>query len=65
MDEFYSHYVLVSYITICVLTVNIKIYTHSPDQNGRTISCAAYIDDVNKDPIILLDGLTENWRLPG
>jgi len=49
MDEFYSHY----------------IYTHAPEQNGRTISVSEYINDVNEDPVILLDGLTKNWRLPG
>jgi len=49
MDEFYSHY----------------IYTHPEDKHGRTVSCSEYIEDVNEDPIILLDGLTKNWRLPG
>jgi aspartate/methionine/tyrosine aminotransferase len=49
MDEFYSHY----------------IYSHPEDQHGKTVSCAAYIEDVNDDPVMLLDGLTKNWRLPG
>lgn len=49
MDEFYSHY----------------IYSHPEEQNGRTVSCSEYIEDVNEDPVILLDGLTKNWRLPG
>jgi aspartate/methionine/tyrosine aminotransferase len=49
IDEFYSSY----------------IYTHDPVENGRTVSAAEYIHDVNADPIIIVDGLTKNWRLPG
>ncbi|KAI8365938.1 aminotransferase [Radiomyces spectabilis] len=49
LDEFYSAY----------------IYSHDPSENGRTISVAEYIDDVNEDPVIILDGLTKNYRLPG
>ena len=29
------------------------------------VSAAAHVRDVNKDPIILFDGLTKNWRYPG
>lgn len=29
------------------------------------ISAAAYVDDVNRDPVVILDGLTKNWRYPG
>jgi aspartate/methionine/tyrosine aminotransferase len=28
-------------------------------------SAARYVEDVNKDPIVLFDGLTKNWRYPG
>ncbi len=28
-------------------------------------SAAAYVRDVNKDPLVLFDGLTKNWRYPG
>ena len=28
-------------------------------------SAARYVEDVNKDPVILFDGLTKNWRYPG
>ena len=30
-----------------------------------TESCARYVEDVERDPIILFDGLTKNWRYPG
>lgn len=32
---------------------------------GPTLSAASYIEDVDKDPVILLDGFTKNWRYPG
>lgn len=48
-DEFYSHY----------------IYTGGPDKPAKMVSAAAYIEDVEQDPIILVDGLTKNWRYPG
>ena len=32
---------------------------------GTTVSAARYIDDVERDPVILVDGLTKNWRYPG
>ncbi|MFW7379628.1 MAG: pyridoxal phosphate-dependent aminotransferase [Oligoflexus sp.] len=28
-------------------------------------SAAAYVENVNQDPIVLIDGLTKNWRYPG
>lgn len=30
-----------------------------------TVSAARYVDDVNKDPVIIVNGLTKNWRYPG
>lgn len=35
------------------------------DNHGKSISSAEYIQDVNTDPVIIIDGLTKNWRLPG
>ncbi len=29
------------------------------------VSAAAYVEDVDKDPVVLFDGLTKNWRYPG
>ncbi|KAK9894398.1 PLP-dependent transferase [Cystobasidium minutum MCA 4210] len=40
-------------------------YQYSPELEGKSVSAAAYVDDVNEDPVILLDGLTKNFRLPG
>lgn len=31
---------------------------------GGAISAAEYVEDPNEDPIVLIDGLTKNWRCP-
>jgi len=49
IDEFYSHY----------------LYHDSPAQSARMVSSAAYVEDVETDPVIIVDGLTKNWRYPG
>jgi aspartate/methionine/tyrosine aminotransferase len=50
LDEFYSHY----------------IYENSNHHDfPKTVSAAEYVEDVNQDPIIIIDGLTKNWRYPG
>ncbi len=33
--------------------------------DGSPVSAAPFVEDVDKDPVILLDGLTKNWRYPG
>lgn len=51
MDEFYSH------------------YSYAADGSAfpglAGISTAAHIEDVNADPIVIIDGLTKNFRYPG
>lgn len=49
VDEFYSHYV----------------YTNYDPKVARMVSTAAFVEDVNKDPVVIIDGLTKNWRYPG
>ncbi|CAG0959173.1 aspartate aminotransferase [Phycisphaerales bacterium] len=39
-------------------------YTYLPDHPGPA-SAAAHIDDVNEDPVVLVDGLTKCFRYPG
>jgi len=48
-DEFYSHY----------------IYTDAKSAKPKMVSAAEFVDDVERDPIIVVDGLTKNWRYPG
>ena len=33
--------------------------------HGTSISAARHVEDVDKDSIIIIDGLTKNWRYPG
>ncbi|KIL69857.1 hypothetical protein M378DRAFT_21185 [Amanita muscaria Koide BX008] len=49
LDEFYSWY----------------IYPEHDSDYGKSISSAKYVEDVNNDSVVIIDGLTKNWRLPG
>ena len=49
VDEFYSHF----------------IWNRPEGEPGPTVSAARYVEDVDRDPVILLDGFTKNWRYPG
>lgn len=40
------------------------IYTQTSNPYNM-VSAAQYIDDVETDPVIIVDGLTKNWRYPG
>lgn len=50
MDEAYSHYIYKGLNETDVPTI---------------ISAAEYIEDINRDPVIIVDGVTKNWRYPG
>ncbi|TBU65499.1 aminotransferase [Dichomitus squalens] len=49
LDEFYSWY----------------LYPEKEEEYGKSVSSASYIDNVNGDPVVIVNGLTKNWRLPG
>ena len=53
LDEFYSHF----------------IYDAAPDgrcvAGAGPVSGAAFVDDVERDPVLLFDGLTKSFRYPG
>lgn len=60
MDEFYSHYYYDG--------ENTSPFDGGADDNSnwpKTVSSASYVEDVNKDPILIVNGLTKNWRCPG
>jgi len=38
---------------------------HAPGEPGPTVSAARYVEDVDRDPVVIFDGLTKNWRYPG
>lgn len=48
-DEFYSHY----------------LYDAAALQDGPAASAARYVENVDTDPVLIVDGLTKNWRYPG
>jgi hypothetical protein len=66
-DEFYSHYIYAS--------SSRRESAHSKNQSGLTtaatseipkmVSAAEFVDDVDQDPVVVVDGLTKNWRYPG
>ena len=39
-------------------------FVYTPD-GGAPVSAAKYVEDVNDDPVILIDGLTKSFRYPG
>ncbi|KAI0748514.1 aminotransferase [Daedaleopsis nitida] len=49
LDEFYSWY----------------IYPENDEDYGKSVSSAEFIDNVNQDSVVIVNGLTKNWRLPG
>jgi aspartate/methionine/tyrosine aminotransferase len=40
-------------------------YIYGDAGAGRMMSAAAHVEDVETDPVIIVDGLTKNWRYPG
>ncbi|MDH3590677.1 MAG: pyridoxal phosphate-dependent aminotransferase [Planctomycetota bacterium] len=42
-----------------------EFYSHFIYDDDHPVSGAAYVDDVDTDPIILFDGLTKSYRYPG
>jgi aspartate/methionine/tyrosine aminotransferase len=48
-DEFYSHF----------------HYTRAGQPAAGPVSAAAYIEEVERDPVLIVDGLTKSFRYPG
>ena len=42
-----------------------EFYSHFNFDGGGPISAAPYVEDVDEDPVILIDGLTKCFRYPG
>jgi N-succinyldiaminopimelate aminotransferase len=49
VDEFYSHY----------------IWTSADGITKPIVSAAEFVEDVERDLVVIFDGLTKNWRYPG
>ncbi len=48
----------------CALILD-EFYSHYVWSAASPASAAAFVEDVDQDPVIILDGLTKNWRYPG
>jgi aspartate/methionine/tyrosine aminotransferase len=63
-----ERYVAVSRELDCALLVD-EFYSHyiwnAPPGRLPVESAARFVDDVNRDPVVIFDGLTKNWRYPG
>lgn len=53
IDEFYAHYIY-----------GPPSLRHAGEL-PRSVSACAWVEDVDADPIVVVDGLTKNWRYPG
>lgn len=48
----------------CALLID-EFYSNYTWACDGPVSAAAFVEDVDKDPVVLVDGLTKNWRYPG
>jgi aspartate/methionine/tyrosine aminotransferase len=49
----------------CTLLLD-EFYSHYVWRGSDPLmSAAAFVEDVEKDPVVIFDGLTKNWRYPG
>lgn len=50
----------------CTLILD-EFYSHYVwgGDKAEPVSAARYVEDVDRDPVVILDGLTKNWRYPG
>jgi aspartate/methionine/tyrosine aminotransferase len=62
LDEFYSHYV---YNGDQAESDLFGANAWSSGSMPKMVSAATHVEDVDRDPVILVDGLTKNWRYPG
>lgn len=42
-----------------------EFYSHYVWKSEGSVSAAAHVEDVDRDPVVVFDGLTKNWRYPG
>ncbi|MFN0247844.1 MAG: pyridoxal phosphate-dependent aminotransferase [Kofleriaceae bacterium] len=60
-DEFYSHYIWRPDLIAQGSATKID----GGAGTGPVETAARYVEDVDRDPVVILDGLTKNWRYPG
>ena len=77
LDEFYSHYVWAEGTLKDSLVPesaqappkghSVAVAAGGAGGAGepQSVSAARYVEDVDRDPVVLFDGFTKNWRYPG
>ena len=58
-DEFYSHYIYTDH------QLRRNETKAGKAERPKMVSAAEFVEHVDQDPIIVVDGLTKNWRYPG
>lgn len=52
----------------CALLLD-EFYSHyawmDQDERVPSVTAARYVEDVDQDPVVIINGLTKNWRYPG
>ena len=64
-DEFYSHYYYDHSDASGDVGLGLGDDPHKNPEPFPSVSSARYVEDVNEDPIIIINGLTKSWRCPG
>lgn len=59
VDEFYAHFIYGP------PSLRSPLDSPSGGQLPRSVSACAWVEDVDRDPVVVVDGLTKNWRYPG
>ena len=63
-DEELADWVATCRRTGTVLALD-EFYAHYVYDRPAPVSAAVYVEDVDRDPVLVFDGLTKNWRYPG
>ncbi|MEZ4288198.1 MAG: pyridoxal phosphate-dependent aminotransferase [Polyangiales bacterium] len=64
-DDELAEWVGLSRSLSCALLLD-EFYSHYVYKGDhKIVSAARYVEDVNRDPVVIFDGLTKNWRYPG
>ena len=64
-DEDMNQWVQMARSLNCLMIFD-EFYSHFLyDKQKETLSSASQVNDVNKDPVIIINGLSKNWQSPG
>ena len=50
---------------LCIFDEFYSHFLYNNNTESKILSAAEYIDDVNGDPIVIINGMSKNWRSPG